>query len=215
MKRKISTAGTNADAWPSPWVISYGGGTGSATIQSNGLQLVTPVVGDYGGSARALYAYPMDNFDFQCRIIPGQVWQNGVNENFPSIGIGDKFSTTGSGVDNGFYLSLGPLTNQISVGSTIATVATNSGSGSFTYNSSNNLWIKIRRKGYWVGMKIWEDGSAEPGDWTLGGAATGSSTVTPLYPYIACNTGFPTVATTYTFDSITLDDLQVKRRRLR
>lgn len=214
MIRKFSTNGSNGDAWPSPWITNFGGGSGTADIQSNQLRLITPATGAFGGSARALMMIPHWDFDIYVRVTPGAAW---ITEAFVCIGIGDTFAGVTNGPNNAFISNLGGASSEFNFASILATSSTTQLNPGYTYTASNPINLRIFKSGLSAAVKIWDDGTNEPALWASSGSITASAAPnTGLFGLIiGTNTGSAASAVTFSFDNLSINDLRLIRRNRR
>lgn len=212
MLTPISTDGVNGSTPTGLWLpATYVGGAGSCTVQNNAIQISTAAVGSFGGAARLVGTLPFYRaFEMYVRILPGQPWSNDA---FLSFGLADAGGAANQPL-NGWTLDIGnspssnPAINQEIAGAATALIT----SAFYTFTSSNAIWVRFRKVGLNVMVKMWDDvgagRSAEPLTWTaIGALATGPLTPTKLFSYFGVNTGAGTTARTFTIDKITFDDL--------
>lgn len=211
MIRQFGFFGTNGDAIPTPWTTSFGGGTGTNSINANRMKLLTPAVGAYLASARADLALQCWDGEVRCRVTPSQVWST---EGFMRIGFGDQWNNaTQNGFTNGFSFSIGAgASPSLNVGTMVAGTETNPVSITPTLSGSSAYWFRWRKLGVGLFLKYWQDGTVEPSAWSVATAATTFPTA-DLHLMIGDNTGNAASAVGFEVDMFTIDDLQPVKSR--
>lgn len=209
MLHQFSFFGTNGDPIPSPWVTSFGGGTGTNSINSNRMKLLTPAVGAYGASARADFNKPFWDVEILFRVTPSQTW---ATESFLRVGLGDQWNgATQNGFTNGYSMSpQGGATPVLNLGSMVAGTETNPATTTPTYSGSSAYWFRWRKQGTGMSVKYWQDTTAEPLAWTLTATVTTFPSA-PLHLMFGVNSGSAASAVGFEIDKLTVDDLRASR----
>lgn len=194
---RVGWDGTNGNAWPGwQWTTAFLGGTGTIDVQSNRGRILTSAVGGYVDNAAVLLGKPVGNADVVVRVTPGQAWNT---NSFFGFTFGDALPAV-AGYD--FIINQDTLIVDIAYanGATIT-------SGSYTFTASIPVWVRYRRQGTFLGLKIWDDGTPEPPAWTL----TATDAVyagTVLYPMFSVNTAAAAVAMRFDVDQMSIDDFK-------
>ncbi len=75
------------------------------------------------------------------------------------------FITRWASVQNFYYI--GFVQNNLSVRKTVSSTQTTVTSAAFTASASTNYWLRCLQVGTSIKLKIWADGSSEPGAWNI------------------------------------------------
>lgn len=204
----FATHGTNGDAWPEEWETDFSTANGTTDIQSNKLRLLTANVAN--ARQRAIYniALPCD-FDILLRITPPATWStvSGV----PIICVGDKWGTVGDDLPaNGWGFWVQGSSNASRIYHRVNDSGSFIANGGFNRNGSVPKWMRARKSGTRLDMRLWDDGALEPRAWTIGAFDSTGPSLGPRRLMIVNTGGVPFG---FSFDKIVVDDyIPVKQR---
>lgn len=199
MRREIGFFGTNGDAWPAPYgfVPTWGGTAGTVDINTNAARLIPT------SSVMTASKIPLvGDFDIRFRWTPGQAWTSEIDT---QVGIGDGVASAlidPSFCKNGFCVRQDSGANQFQLFEINSDVATQQINSSYTPSASTGQLVRWKRQGNVFKAKIWQDGNAEPADWTSTLTSVTQALNTPLYFFI----GHAAVTNTF---SVRIDQLQI------
>lgn len=211
--QRLGWDGTNGNAWPAPWKMDFLGGTGTNDIQARKGRLLTPNVGSYNGAARGEHFMPVANdVDILVRVTPGQTW---ATECYFVMCILDKWSVGAKleGV-NGWSLTSNGDATGLSFSSMKNDVRTSSVIAARTGTASNPVWMRLRKVGYVLTGKMWDDGTREPDAWYIRMVDSNPTSTGPWHIGLSAGTAAAVATIRFDVDNLTVSDLRpVKSRR--
>lgn len=152
----------------------------------------------------------MGDIDILTKITPGQTWATAC-----SVYVGLRNTITNSSTTD-------RLAGRIngSEASTISITRTHQSGGNTTIATANPtltgssaVWLRFRRMGDWLGLKVWDDGTREPEAWSCSGFDSGIATSSLLFPFFQSEAGAAATARTFDYSPPLIDDLRPFKAR--
>jgi RHS repeat-associated protein len=158
--------GATSSAWPTKWATAQSA-SGATDIDANRGRLLTPATSS--SYSRALADSTSQHTDAEVTTtirtgsnttgsdLASKLWLRGST----------SWATAGYNLTDGYNLSLNQSANTVALREVVSSTDSALASTSFTFSADTTYRVRFQAIGSALKAKIWVDGAAEPGSWTL------------------------------------------------
>jgi RHS repeat-associated protein len=158
--------GATAAAWPAKWTTGQSS-SGATEIDANRGHLKTPATASSYSRALADSTSQHTDVEITATVRTGssitgtnlgsKLWLRGST----------SWASAGYNLTAGYNVSLNYAANTVALRKTVSSTDTSLTSTSFTFAANTTYRVRFQAIGTAIKAKIWADGTAEPGSWTL------------------------------------------------
>jgi RHS repeat-associated protein len=158
--------GTTAAAWPAKWTTGQSSG-GATDIDANRGRLRTPATASSYSRGLADSSSQHSDAEITATVRTGSsVSGSGLAAKLWLRG-STTWASAGYNLTNGYNLSLNYAAGTVAIRKTVSSTDSSLSSASFGFAANTTYRVRFQAIGTAIKAKIWADGTAEPGSWTL------------------------------------------------